>query len=104
MRKLLSIILFFLLPIIASSQQRVLTLEEAIASALQNNFDIQLSKNDSLVAAVNYSYRNAAFLPRLNAIVGTGWNNNDQKQKFADGTTRELKNIKSKMSARFSSM
>ena len=62
--------------------QRLLTLEEAIATALKQNFDIQLSKNDSAVAALNYSYRNAAFLPRLNANAGTTWNNNKQTQEF----------------------
>ena len=95
MRKKLSIIIFFLSPVFALSQDKVLTLEEAIATALRNNFDIQLSKNDSMVAALNYSYRNAAFLPRLNATVGTVWNNNDQRQEFADGTKRELRNIRS---------
>ena len=95
MKKKLSIVLFFLLPVVAWPQGKVLTLEEAISTALQNNFDIQLSKNDSLVAALNYSYRNAAFLPRLNGTIGTVWSKNDQKQKFADGTQRELKNIRS---------
>lgn len=71
--------------------QRLLTLEEAIATALKQNFDIQLSKNDSAVAALNYSYRNAAFLPRLNANVGTTWNNNKQTQEFSNNTKREGK-------------
>ncbi|MBK5270347.1 MAG: TolC family protein, partial [Bacteroidia bacterium] len=75
--------------------QRLLTLEEAIATALQNNYDIQLSKNDSAVAALNYSFRNAAFLPRLNGNLSSGWTNNNQRQKFVDGTERQLGDIKS---------
>ncbi|MBL7744275.1 MAG: TolC family protein [Chitinophagaceae bacterium] len=75
--------------------QRMLTLEEAIATALQNNYDIQLSKNDSAVAALDYSYRNAVFIPRLNGNLGTTWNNNAQKQTLADGSKRESKGIKS---------
>jgi len=71
--------------------QRLLTLEEAIATALKQNFDIQLSKNDSAVAALNYSYRNAAFLPRLNGNLGTTWNNNKQTQEFSNNTKREGK-------------
>ena len=39
--------------------QKLLTLEEAIATALQNNYNIQLSKNDSMVAALDYSYRHS---------------------------------------------
>lgn len=75
--------------------QRLLTLEEAVATALKNNFDIQLAKNDSAVAALDYSYRNAALLPRLNANTGIVFNNNDQLQKFNDGTVRERKGVRS---------
>ena len=88
----LSILLF---TVVQAQSQKILSLEEAIAIALQNNYDIQLSKNDSAVAALNYSFRNAAFLPRLNATVGDVWTNNNQKQKFADGTLRQLGDIRS---------
>lgn len=71
--------------------QRMLTLEEAIATALQNNYDIQLSRNDSSVAALDYSYRNAVFIPRLNGSVGNTWNRTNQKQEFTNGTKREGK-------------
>lgn len=79
----------------ASYAQRMLTLEEAIATALQNNYEIQLSKNDSMVAALDYSYRNAAFLPVLNGNLGTTWNSNNQRQTLADGSKREQNNIRS---------
>ena len=95
MRKKFSIIIFFLLPVFVWSQNKLLTLEEAIATALQNNYDIQLSKNDSAVAALNYSFRNIAFLPRINGNLGTTYNNNNQKQKFADGTQKQLNDIRS---------
>ena len=77
---------FLVLPLKA---QNLLTLEDAIATALQYNFDIQLAKNDSSVAALDYSYRNAVFLPRLNANIGAVWNKNNQKQEFSTGTKRE---------------
>jgi outer membrane protein TolC len=93
MRKLLSLI--FLFTALRGGAQRMLSLEEAIATALQNNFDIRLAKNDSMVAALDYSFRNAAFLPRLNANAGGTWNNNAQKQRFNDGTLRELNDIRS---------
>jgi outer membrane protein len=80
---------------ISAGAQRMLTLDEAIAIALKNNFDIQLSKNDSMVAQLNNSYRNAAFYPTLNASTGITFNNNDQLQKFSDGTTRERNGVKS---------
>lgn len=75
--------------------QRILTLDEAIATALKNNYSIQLSRNDSMLAQLNNSYRNAAFYPTLNANAGVTFNNNDQLQKFSDGTTRERNGVKS---------
>lgn len=89
------IAVLFLLSCNSLFAQRIMTLEEAIATALSNNYDIQLSRNDSMVAALDYSYRDAVFLPRLNATAGTTWNTNNQKQTLADGTKREQNNIKS---------
>jgi outer membrane protein TolC len=48
-----------------------------------------------MVAALDYSYRNAAFLPTLNGTVNSAWNNNDQKQTLADGSKREQNNLRS---------
>ena len=79
----------FLFLAIASRAQRLLTLEEAIATALQYNYDILLSRNDSAIAALDYSYRNAVFLPRVNGNLGANWNKNNQKQDFSNGTKRE---------------
>ncbi|HVZ56236.1 MAG TPA: TolC family protein [Chitinophagaceae bacterium] len=84
-----------LLAVYRAPAQPVVTLEQAIATALQNNYDIQLSRNDSLVAALNYSYRNAAFLPSLNGNLGTTWNVNNQHQTLADGTKRASSGVRS---------
>lgn len=75
--------------------QQVLTLEEAVAAALKNNYDILLLRNDSAVYALNKSYANAAFLPRLNATSSVIFNNNNQKQKLADGTERKQNGVRS---------
>lgn len=79
----------------AAWNQSLLTIEEAIATAIENNFEIRLAKNDSAAAALNYQYRNAALLPRLNANAGLTLNNNDQYQKFTDGAIRQRKGIRS---------
>jgi len=79
----------------AANAQRTLTVEEAVATSLQNNYDILLSKNDSLVAALDYAYANAAFLPSLNASGTYLLNNNNQQQILADGTKKERSDIKS---------
>jgi len=75
--------------------QPILSLEEAIATALKNNYDIRISKNDSLIAAIDYSYRYGAFLPQLNATANASWNQNNLKQTLADGSKREQSNIRS---------
>ena len=79
----------------AAWNQPLLTVEEAIANALKNNFEIRLAKNDSAAAALDYQFRNAAVLPRLSANAGLTLNNNDQYQKFTDGAIRQRKGIRS---------
>ena len=86
--KIVVIVIFLVLCFKDVSAQRILTLEEAIATALANNYQIQLSKNDSMVAAIDYSYRNAVFLPSVNSTIGTTWNKSRQKQVLVD-TTRK---------------
>lgn len=83
MRKILPTgILLFLATSFSATAQRMLTLEEAIATALQNNYDIRLSRNDSMIAAIDYSYRNTLFLPTLNGAIGTVNTTNNQSLRF----------------------
>lgn len=82
-------IIIFLVAVYNGQSQPMLTIEEAIATALQNNYDIRLARNDSAIAALNYDYRNAAFLPRLNATAGNFWTSNNQRQEFSSGQVRE---------------
>jgi outer membrane protein len=76
--------IFFAAP--NSTAQNILTAEEAIATALKNNYDIQLLRNDSASYALDKSYAKAAFWPRLNATTGFVFNNNNQLQRFSDTT------------------
>jgi outer membrane protein TolC len=91
------IFLIFLSVLCASAiaQTRPLSLNEAIAASLQNNYDIQLTRNDSLLTALDYAYANYSLLPRLNASGAYIKNNNNQIQTLADGTKRERNGIKS---------
>jgi len=69
--------------------QRILTIDEAIANALKSNYDIILAKNDSTAAAIDNSFKKAAFYPRLNANTGIVFNDQYQKRNLANGTQRE---------------
>ncbi len=84
-----------LLVVNRSFAQQLLTVEEAVAAALQNNYDIRLLRNDSTLFALNNSYAYAAFLPRVNGTASMVFNNNNTKQKLADGTERKQGGIKS---------
>lgn len=76
------------------AQKDSLTAEQAVAYALRNNYSILLARQDSAVAAINYDYRNAAFLPRINATGTALFSNNNQKQTLADGSERNRTGIK----------
>jgi outer membrane protein TolC len=86
---------FLFVPAQKITAQKMLTVEEAIANALANNYDIQLLKNDSTAFAIDNSYAKAAFLPRLNASTGILFNNNNQKQRLADGSVKQQSGIRS---------
>jgi outer membrane protein TolC len=87
---LASVCLIFL----STKAQQPLTLDQAIATSLANNYDIRLSRNDSSVAALDYAFSIYAYYPRLNATGGYIFNNNNQKQVLADGSKRESNGIK----------
>ncbi|MCB0707910.1 MAG: TolC family protein [Chitinophagaceae bacterium] len=78
-----------------ANAQNKLTVEQAITATIENNYDIQLLRNDSSSYALDNSYARAAFLPRLNATGGVVFNNNNQKQKLADGSKRQSKGLRS---------
>lgn len=95
-KKIISKIVFLsLISITGFAQDRVLSLDEAIATALKNNYDIRLAKNDSTAAAINNSYAYVAFIPQVNATATYLASNNNQKLKFASGTTAEGKGLRS---------
>ncbi|CAM3500599.1 TolC family protein [Flavobacterium gelidilacus] len=74
--------------------QEVLSLEEALKLALENNFEIKIAKNNLKIDETNNNLANAGILPTLNANL---INNNSQlntKQTQADGSIRELNNAK----------
>lgn len=77
------------------AQQKILTLDEAVSVALANNYGILLARNEAGVSALDADYVNWAFAPRLNATLGTVWNNNNQRQEFSDGTVRQQDAVKS---------
>ena len=85
----------FLLCTIICKAQKLLTIDDAIATSLQNNYDILMLKNDSASYALDNSYKNAGLLPRLNATTGVLFNDNNQKQRLSDGSIKQQDNVRS---------
>jgi outer membrane protein len=75
--------------------QDVLTLEDAVKIALENNYDIKLSKNDLRIDEANATAGNAGMLPTVTATVVDNNNNQYSTQIRQDGTRTELNNAKS---------
>ncbi len=75
--------------------QTMVALEEAIAAALKNNFDILLAENDSAAAAINQKYIYSGFLPAVNGTIGRTQTISAQKQEFDGRPKTEGNGIRS---------
>lgn len=71
--------------------QQELTLEQAIALALNKNYDIQLFENSTRASATDNRYAIGAFLPTLNASASVLRNANNQRLEF-EGIRDSLNN------------
>lgn len=72
------------------AQKNVLTKEEAVAKVLENNYGIQIAKNDVSVAENNASILNSGYLPTVTASAGANYNLDDTEAEFSDGSITTL--------------
>lgn len=77
------IVLVFFISSFQLVAQQELTLEQAIALALNKNFDVQLAMNTADVAATNDKYAIGAFLPTLNASASLIRSTNHQRVEYS---------------------
>lgn len=78
----------------STQAQEVLTLEDALKLALENNYDIKIATNNSKIDATNNSLARAGMLPSVNANLTNSNSILDTKQTQADGSIRELDGAK----------
>ena len=78
-------------PFWGKAQQQI-TLRNAIDTALRNNFDIQIAKNDVEIARKNNTFGIAGGLPYVSANVGDNGSLSTTNQKFSDGTESNVSN------------
>lgn len=69
----------------AFSQKQVL-LDEVIGLALENGYDVRLSKNALEAVTADNLFSVGGYLPQLNGTASTTWNNNNQKLEFQDAS------------------
>ena len=75
--------------------QEKLTLQEAITTALKNNYDIKLVSNDLAIAKNNTNPGNAGLLPTIGADFSTGGSRQNTVQTQASGTQKITNGAKS---------
>lgn len=76
------------------SAQELLTVEDAVKIALENNYEIKIASNDLKIDQQNVSLANAGIMPSLNAVVTENSSILDTKQTQQDGSLRELDGAK----------
>ncbi|WP_235528500.1 TolC family protein [Pedobacter sp. Leaf194] len=79
----------------ATQAQEKLTLQEAISIAMQNNYDIKISKNNLSIAKNNANIGNAGMLPNLTGTYSNGGSYQNTRQTPATGPDRVITGAKS---------
>lgn len=87
-------LILFLICIVKTNAQGVLTIEDALKTALENNYDIKIAANNLKVNQTNNSIGNAGMLPTLTANVVDNNNIQNLSQIRLDGTENSLNNAK----------
>jgi len=86
-------LLMTLFGICANAQESMLSKDEAVVIALENNFGIQVAKNQVEIAKNNKGVLNSGFLPTLTGNAGATYQRDDNTIEFPgqlnqDGTSR----------------
>ncbi|MBZ4044380.1 TolC family protein [Flavobacterium hibisci] len=93
-RNLYRILIILVLCIGKTNAQEVLTIEEAMKIALENNFEIKIAKNNSKISETNVTVGNAGMLPTATASITDNNSITNSSQTRQDGTTTALDNAK----------
>lgn len=66
------------------------SLKQVLATALENNFSIQVSRNDATIASNNNTYGNAGFMPTIGVSSGWSQDNKHVEQEFLNNPDRKV--------------
>lgn len=89
-------VLFLLLAIfcISTQAQERLTLEQAVAIALENNFSIRIAKNDVEISENNVSLANAGMIPSVEGVLANNNTIQNSSQTRSTGEVTERNNAR----------
>lgn len=76
--------IWFLLPSLVLSQE-MMTLQECLRAGLENNYGLQIIRNEALISDNNVTPGNAGFLPEVSLDAGHHLRNNNSDQFPAEG-------------------
>ena len=85
---------FLLFGVVTSNAQEILTLENAVKIALENNYEIKIATNTLSIEKTNVAIGNAGMLPTVTATVLDNNSIQNSSQTRQDGTKTELDNAK----------
>ena len=73
--------------------QGILSKNDAVKIALENNFDIRTADNNVLVAKNNANIKNSQYLPSVNASGSANFAFTDTETTLQDGTVRDVNGV-----------
>lgn len=82
--------------IVIAQDSEVLTKENAVSLTLENNYGIQMIKNNVAIAKNNASIYNSGHLPRISANAGANYSNSDTENTLQNNTKVETNGSESK--------
>lgn len=89
------LILVLLIVFNAGNAQELLTKENAVSLALENNYDIKIAYNNVEIAKNNASVYNSGYLPKVTGNAGADYDNNSSEFTLLNGTKTENNNAES---------
>jgi outer membrane protein len=87
-------LILFLFCIAQTNAQEVLTIENALKIALENNFEIKIASNNLTINKTNVATGNAGMLPKVTATLVDANSIQNSSQTRQDGTVNALDNAK----------
>ncbi len=88
------IVSLFFLGFSNAKAQEILTLEIAVKLALENNYEIKIASNNSLINTTNVAVGNAGMLPVVSATVAANNRVQNSSQTLQSGVVNSLDNAK----------